>query len=44
MGGHSFGNVYLMFTVVFGRFRSVAETPKAKVESAARGVELEQLG
>ncbi len=35
MGEHRFGHVYLMFTEVFGRFRHVAETPRAKVESAA---------
>ncbi len=36
MGEHRFVHVYLIFTVVFGRFRSAAGAPGAKVESAGQ--------
>ncbi len=41
MGEHRFGHVYLIFTVVFGRFRRAARAPGAKVESAAQCGELQ---
>ncbi len=41
MGEHRFGHVYLMFTVEFGRFQSVAEASGAKSESLARNGKLQ---